>query len=107
MKGRADGEITAARTLYNAAAAGDAKAALDILKHQHGWVSKQSVEVSVEGQISVIAALEKAQQRVIDAVYTEVGDAPTSPRSLTDQQTRIADGYQLNNPSPTEKSTDV
>lgn len=107
MKGRADGEMTAARTLYNAAAAGDSKAALDILKHQHGWVSKQSVEVSVEGQISVIAALEKAQQRVIDAVYTEVGDAPTSPRSLTNQQEGTVDGYQLNNARPAEKSTDV
>lgn len=107
MKGRADGEMTAARTLYNAAAAGDSKAALDILRHQHGWVSKQSVEVSVEGQISVIAALEKAQQRVIDAVYTEVESAPTPPAFLTDQQRSVVDGYQLDNPRPTEKSTDV
>jgi len=63
--------------------------------------------VSVEGQISVIAALEKAQQRVIDAVYTEVGDAPTSPRPLTNQQTEIVDGYQLNNARASEKSTDI
>ena len=72
MKGRADGELTAARTLYQAAADGDAKAALDILKHQHGWKAAQSVEITVEGQISVLAALEKAQQRVIDGTYTEV-----------------------------------
>lgn len=71
-KGRADGEYTAAKTLHDAAANGDAKAALDILKHNHGWVAKQAVEVSIEGQISVIAALEKAQARVIEGLYEEV-----------------------------------
>jgi len=72
MKGRADGEMTAARTLYNAAADGDAKAALEILKHQHGWVAKQQIDVNVDQTISVIAALEKAQQRVIEGLYEEV-----------------------------------
>lgn len=72
MKGRADGEITAARTLYNAAAAGDAKAALDILKHQHGWVAKQQIDVNVDQQISVITALERAQSRVIEGTYRDV-----------------------------------
>jgi len=72
LKGRADGEWTAAKTLHDAAEAGDAKAALDILKHQHGWKAAQSLEISVEGQISVLAALEKAQQRVIEGLYTDV-----------------------------------
>ena len=72
MKGRADGEITAARTLYQAAADGNAKAALNILKHQHGWVAKQQIDVSIDQQISITGALEKAQQRVIDGTYTEV-----------------------------------
>lgn len=107
MKGRADGEFTAAKALHDAAAAGDTKAALDILKHQHGWKAAQSVEITVEGQISVLAALEKAQARVIEGLYTEVGDAPTSPRSLTDQQGVVVDGYQLDNAKTTEKSTDV
>lgn len=72
MKGRAEGEYVAAKTLHEAAANGDSKAALEILKHQHGWVAKQSLEVSVEGQISVLAALEKAQTRVIEGLYTDV-----------------------------------
>ena len=72
MKGRSDGELIAAKTLHEAAANGDSKAALEILKHQHGWVAKQSLEVSVEGQISVLAALEKAQTRVIEGLYTDV-----------------------------------
>ena len=72
MKGRADGEFTAAKALYDAAAAGDTKAALDILKHQYGWVAKQQVEVSIDQQISITGALEKAQQRVIEGLYSEV-----------------------------------
>ena len=75
MKGRAEGEYTAARTLHQAAADGDAKAALDILKHQHGWVAKQQIDVSIDQQISVIGALEKAQTRVIEGLYTDVTPA--------------------------------
>jgi len=71
-KGRADGEFMAAKTLYDAAADGDAKAALDILKHQHGWVAKQQIDVSIDQQISITGALEKAQQRVIEGTYAEV-----------------------------------
>lgn len=107
MKGRADGEYTAAKTLHEAAADGDAKAALDILKHQHGWKAAQSVEITVEGQISVLAALEKAQRRVIGAQYTEVESAPTPSTFLTDQQKELVDGYALDNARAPEKSTDV
>jgi bifunctional DNA-binding transcriptional regulator/antitoxin component of YhaV-PrlF toxin-antitoxin module len=71
IKGRSDGEYTAAKTMYEAARDGDSKAALEILRHQHGWKAAQSVEITIEGQISVIAALEKAQQRVIEGTYAE------------------------------------
>lgn len=72
LKGRADGEMSAAKTLYQAAADGDVKAALDILKHQHGWVAKQQIDVNVDQQISVIGALERAQSRVVEGLYTDV-----------------------------------
>ena len=72
MKGRSEGEFNAAKTLYDAAANGDAKAALDILKHQHGWVAKQQIDVNIDQQISITAALEKAQSRVIEGLYTEL-----------------------------------
>lgn len=107
MKGRAEGEYVAAKTLHEAAADGDSKAALDILKHQHGWKAAQSVEITVEGQISVLAALEKAERRVIEAQYTEVEDAPTPPNLLTDQQVGVADGYDILNAKAAEKSTDL
>ena len=107
MKGRADGELSAAKTMYNAAASGDARAALDILKHNHGWVAKQQIDVNVEGQISVIAALEKAERRVIEGVYTEVESAPTLPTFLTDQQEGVVDGYGFDNARASQESTGV
>ena len=75
MKGRADGEFTAGQTLYTAAATGDAKAALEILKHQHGWVAKQQIDVSIDQQISITGALEKARTRVIEGLYEEAPPA--------------------------------
>jgi hypothetical protein len=75
-KGRSEGEYTAGKTMYEAARDGDAKAALEILKHQHGWVAKQQIDVNIDQQISITGALEKAQQRVIEGLYTEV----TAPR---------------------------
>jgi hypothetical protein len=72
MKGRADGEFNAGQTLYKAAATGDAKAALEILKHQHGWVAKQQIDVSIDQQISITGALEKARTRVLEGLYEEV-----------------------------------
>ena len=107
MKGRADGEFNAGQTLYQAAATGDAKAALEILKHQHGWKAAQSVEITVEGEISITAALEKAKVRVIEGFYTEAEDAPTSSSLLTDQQRRLVDGYRYDNARTPAKSTDV
>jgi phosphohistidine swiveling domain-containing protein len=56
--------LAMSKVLHDAARAGDAKAALDILKHQHDWVAKQQVQVDVRQQISVVAALEAAQARV-------------------------------------------
>jgi hypothetical protein len=53
--------------LHNAAREGDAKSALEILKHQHGWVAKQQISVDIEQRISITAALEQATTRVIEA----------------------------------------
>lgn len=75
IKGRADGEYTAAKTMYEAARDGDSKAALEILKHQHGWVAKQQIDVNIDQQISITGALEKAQSRVIEGLYTDVTPA--------------------------------
>jgi len=81
QKGRADAERELSTTLYAAAAAGDAKVALDILKHKHDWVAKQQVQIDVSQQISVISALEAAERRVIDM---EVANGPDEYAALSD-----------------------
>ena len=93
LKGRADGEMQASKQLHAAAAAGDAKAALEILKHAHGWVAKQQVQIDVAQQISITAALEQAQRRV-DGVVEEITDARTAllsaARTSVDDQVMVA-----------------
>jgi hypothetical protein len=81
QKGRADGELAMATVLNDAAAQGDAKAALEVLRYAHGWAAKQAIEVTVDQKISITAALEQAQQRVIDLVATEL--AEEQPRAAT------------------------
>jgi hypothetical protein len=72
LKGRADGERRLSNVLHDAAHNGDAKMALEILKHQHGWVAKQQVQIDVSQQISVISALEQAQGRLIEHAETNL-----------------------------------
>ena len=73
-KGRADNEAEIAGVLQHAALAGDTKAALDILKHVHGWVAKQALSVEVNQTISITAALQEAQQRVIEGQIIDAND---------------------------------
>jgi hypothetical protein len=77
MKGKADGEREMAEILHNAARGGDAKAALEILKHQHGWVAKQAITIDVDQRISITSALAEAQKRVLEVIMDE------APKHLT------------------------
>ena len=76
QKGRADGEMEMSAVLHDAARAGDAKAALEVLRYAHGWAAKQAIEVSIDQKISITAALEQAQQRVIDLVAMDLTEEP-------------------------------
>jgi len=71
LKGRAEGEREMAEVLHTAAKEGDTKSALAILQHQHGWVAKQQLSIDVDQRISITAALEQAQARVIDALTNQ------------------------------------
>jgi hypothetical protein len=112
QKGRADAELEMSNTLYEAALNGDAKAALEMLKHKHGWYSTQHVQVDVTQQISVIAALEKADQRV-DANVIEGGivdklpDRANGLAALTNQRERNDDGCQHSDTRPRQNATVV
>lgn len=70
-KGKADAEIEMANILRKAALDGDAKMALEILKHQHGWVAKQAISVEVDQRISITGALAEATKRVFDVIDVE------------------------------------
>lgn len=76
QKGRADAEQELSDVIHTAALSGDAKMALEILKHQHGWVAKQQIEV--DQRISITAALAMAQQRVLNADNDLLGSGRTS-----------------------------
>lgn len=84
LKGRADSEREMSQHLRDAARNGDAKAALEILKHTHGWVAKQAVSIEVDQRISVIDALRAAESRVIEGAISE---APSGSRHLDHRQT--------------------
>lgn len=83
MKGRADSEMEAARVINAAIAAGDAKVAIEKLRFQHQWVAKQQIDVNVDQQISITGALEAAERRVLEAVWTEV---PTIEDRTSDER---------------------
>jgi len=71
--------------VFEAAENGDAKAALEFLRHRHEWVAKQQVQVDVSQQISITAALEQAQRRVQaieDAVIVEPRALPLARKTL-------------------------
>jgi DNA-binding PucR family transcriptional regulator len=68
QKAQADAEHEMAELVMVAARGGDAKAAMDILKHSHGWTAASTVQVNVDQRISITAALEQAEQRVMKVV---------------------------------------
>ena len=93
QKGRAEGEAEMSEVLHNAARAGDTKAALDILKHVHHWTAPQSVQIQVEQRISIIAALEEAQQRVIEGqVLDASADLLSGRRTEADGDAMVGAG---------------
>ena len=89
LKGRADSEREHSQHMLNAARNGDAKAALEILKHTHGWVAKQAVSIEVDQRISVIDALRAAETRVDEG---KVIDVTPSNEKLTHAKADIQPG---------------
>ena len=92
--------------LHKAAREGDTKAALDILKHVHRWTAPQSVQVQIEQKISILAALEEAQARVVEGYVLDnakAADADTSGDLLTNRNED--GGYGDSYARSTEKST--
>lgn len=93
LKGRADSERENSQHLLNAARAGDAKAALAILQHTHGWVAKQAISVEVDQRISVIDALRAAEARTIDGAVTEIIEQQAPKTLSTKVENRNAEAH--------------
>lgn len=74
QKGKADGEREMAQELIKAAKDGDAKSALAVLQHAHGWTAKQEISVDVYQKISITQALAEAQTRIVQGTVVENGD---------------------------------
>ena len=74
LKGRADAEMELSKVRYQAAVSGDSKAALAVLQHRHDWTARQEVSVDVTNRISILSAIEQANNRVIEG-----GAAPLAP----------------------------
>ena len=73
--------------MHKAALEGDAKAALEILKHQHGWVAKQAISVEVDQRISITSALAAANERALEFIEAEVLPARPAPAKQVQHDT--------------------
>ena len=71
QKGKADGEREMAQELIKAAREGDAKSALAVLQHAHGWTAKQEISVDVYQRISITQALQEAQSRIVEGTVVD------------------------------------
>ena len=109
LKGRADSEAANSRALHTAAAQGDAKAALAVLQHSHGWTARQEIAVDVYQKISITQALADANARVINGMVidNETPHRANDERFLTNNHLGDGDGYQSTNTRTAEESTSL
>ena len=86
MKGHADAEASMARVVQEAALSGDAKMAMEYLRHRADWTAAQKVEITGSQAISISLALEQAQARVLnrEADVVDVQVSADNPRALED-----------------------
>lgn len=97
QKGWADKEADMARVIESAAMEGDAKIALDYLKHRADWVARQQVQIDTTQQISISLALEKANARlanveVVDAAPPQQLSAPDATAEIRTRRRADANG---------------
>jgi hypothetical protein len=103
---KAEAELSLADTMYTAATeGGDTKAALELLKHRHGWVAKQQVSIEVDQRISIKDALLEANSRVVDAGFEVVQTEDERKKRIKDSGgLHSVSRLQTSAPKETEKS---
>ena len=108
MQGRAEAEATMSQVVYDAAVGGDAKMALEFLKHKHAWTAAQAITVDVTQTISIITALEQANQRVANGLTIDEADyRDNGNRPLINNRKKDGDDYQDINSRPAQRATSV
>jgi hypothetical protein len=90
LEARSETERNLSRTIHQAALNGDAKIALEILKHQHDWVAKQQINVDVDQKISIVQALAMAEQRVQSIEVEDVEYTEMPPKQLAKEKQKAA-----------------
>ena len=104
LKGRADGEREMSEVLHTAAKEGDAKSALAILQHQHGWVAKQQINVDIDQRISINQALEMAEKRMGNVIMDETPNRANDQGLLINNRNEDGDDYTDFNSSKTQRT---
>jgi hypothetical protein len=62
-----------------------------LLQNLHGWVAKQQVQVDIKSQISIVAALQEAESRVLagriyEATPDQLTHEPAQTLTLKDER---------------------
>jgi hypothetical protein len=108
IKGKADGEAALSKVMHEAAMNGDARAALEILKHKHAWTAAQAITVDIKQQISIISALEQAQTRVVEGLIIDEADYRANDnRPLINHREKDGDDFHNVNPRQAQRATDL
>jgi len=101
MQGRAEAEAAMSQVVYDAAVGGDAK-----MKHKHAWTAAQAITVDVTQTISIITALEQANQRVANGLTIDEADYRVNDnRPLINNREKDGDDYQDINSRPAQRVT--
>ena len=91
MKGHADAEAAMARVVQEAALSGDAKMAMEYLRHRAEWTAAQKVEITGSQSISISLALEQAQARVLNREDVIDVEPTIQPTTVPDLRKALAD----------------
>jgi hypothetical protein len=91
-----------------------------LLQHLHGWIAKTAVQVDIKSQISIVAALQEAESRVLargvlpsneaalDAIIDEAPTRSSGSRLLTNQPEKEAEyGSQDSNARAPERVAEL
>ena len=100
--GYADAEFAAATAIQTAIDAGDAKIALDFLKHRSDWTATQ--KITIEGDISFKLVLDELEEK---AKMIDAQPVTSGVERLTSNQTQLGASYERINTSIPDSASPI